>query len=441
MNSHLPLVAIVGRPNVGKSSFFNRIAGRRISIVKDEPGVTRDRIYADAEWCGFNFRIVDTGGLDIKSKDEMWKTMLKQAQLAVDLADVVVLVVDGKASLQQADQDVANFLKKSGKSVVLAVNKVDNINSVDFLYDYFKLGLGTPHAISCEQALGLGDLLDEIVKFFVKSQADLSQFTKIAVVGKPNVGKSSIVNRILGYDRVIVSQMAGTTRDAVDTPFEKDKKLYLLIDTAGLRRQRSIQQDTVEAYGALRAIESIRRADIVLVVADASEDFCEQTVRICGLVHQEGKPSIIVINKWDMLDKDNNTMKIYNERLQSKLAFMHYFVTLYVSAKTGQRVDKLLDRVDSVMDNANRRISTSLLNEIVGQAVAANQPYAPHGKRVKIFYATQAQSFPPKFVVFCNDSTLVHNTYKRYLENCIRKSVDFKGVPLKLYFNNSKKEE
>lgn len=436
--TNIPLVAIVGRPNVGKSSFFNKIAGRRISIVKDEPGVTRDRIYADAEWCGVNFRLVDTGGIDIRSKDGIWQTMKKQAELAIEVSDVVVLVVDGKSGVQQSDMDVANFLKKQTKPVVLAVNKIDNHGHNELIYDFYQLGLGEPFAISCEQMLGLGDLLDAILGKFDKNEPEISNTTKIAVVGKPNAGKSSIVNKILGYDRVIVSEVAGTTRDAVDTPFERDGKQYTIIDTAGLRRQRSIEQDTVEAYGAIRAIGAIRRADIVLIVLDASEPISEQTVKIAGLAHEEGKPSIIVVNKWDAIQKDNNSIKEYTNNLQVHLAFMHYFVPQYVSALTGQRIDKLLDTVDEVMSNAHRRITTSVLNEIVGQAVAANQPFAPRGQRIKIFYATQAEVAPPKFIVFCNDSTLIHNTYKRYLENSIRKAVPFDGVPIKVLFNNNK---
>jgi GTP-binding protein len=437
---NVPLIAIVGRPNVGKSSLFNKLAGRRISIVKDEPGVTRDRIYAAGEWCGISYRLVDTGGIDVGSKDELWKTMLTQAKIAIDLADIVILVVDGKSGLQQADMDVASFLKKSNKKIVLAVNKIDNIKHNELIYDFYAIGLGEPHAISCEQMLGLGDLLDEALTSFNKNEYVKSDNIRIALVGKPNAGKSSLVNRILGYERVIVSDVPGTTRDAIDTDFERDGKKYTIIDTAGLRRKRSIEEDTIEAYGAIRSISAIRKSDIVLIVADASEEFSEQTVKICGLAHEEGKPTIIVINKWDLVTKDNHTMKKFEEDLQVKLAFMHYFVPYFVSAVTGQRVQGILDMVDTVMDNAKRRISTSALNDIIGQAVAANQPYATKGQRIKILYGTQAEVSPPKFIIFCNDAKLIHNNYKRYLENTLRKSVDFRGVPLQIQFNSTKKD-
>ena len=435
-----PLVAIVGRPNVGKSSLFNKIVGHRISIVKDEIGVTRDRIYADAEWCGINFRLIDTGGIDIKSKDDIWQTMLAQAKLAVEVSDVVVLVVDGKSGVQQSDLDVAKFLKKSNKPVVLAVNKIDNVKHTDLTYNFYSLGLGEPHAVSCEQMLGLGDLLDVVLANCEKNEIEVIESTKIAIVGKPNAGKSSIVNKILGFERVIVSDVAGTTRDAIDTQFERDGKAYTLIDTAGLRRKRSIEDDTVEAYGVVRAIAAIKRADVVVIVSDASEEFSEQTVKICGLAHEEKKPTIILINKWDLVEKDNHTMQKFLSGLQVKLAFMHYFVAHFVSAKTGQRVDGILDAVDCVLQNASRRIPTSALNDIIGSAVASNQPFAPRGQRIKIFYATQADVCPPKFVVFCNDATLIHDNYRRYLENCLRKSVDFSGVPLQIFFSNSKKD-
>lgn len=441
VQSHVPVVAIVGRSNVGKSSLFNKLVGKRISIVKDEVGVTRDRIYSDAEWCGINFRLIDTGGIDIKSKDDLWKTMLTQAKIAVDVADVVILLVDGKAGVQQSDLDVASFLKKSNKPIVLAVNKIDNIKYNELIYDFYSLGLGEPLAISCTQMLGLGDLLDVVLEHRDKNEIVQTDSTKIAIVGKPNAGKSSIVNKLLGYERVVVSEVAGTTRDAIDTTLERDGKSYTLIDTAGLRRKRSIEEDTVEAYGVFRALGAIKRADVVVIVADASEEFSEQTVKICGLAHEEKKPTIILINKWDLVEKDNNTMKKYLQDLEAKLAFMSYFVAHFVSAKTGQRVDSILDVVDKVLENSNRRISTSILNDIIGMAVSANQPFAPRGQRIKIFYGTQAEASPPKFIIFVNDSTLIHDTYRRYLENCLRKAVDFSGVPLQIFFNNSKKED
>ncbi|MCL1945055.1 MAG: ribosome biogenesis GTPase Der [Firmicutes bacterium] len=439
-NQSIPIVAIVGRANVGKSSLFNKIAGKRISIVKDEIGVTRDRIYTHAEWCGVHFELIDTGGIDIKNKDNIWQTMLSQAKLAVELASVIILVVDGKAGLQQSDLDVANFLKKSGKPTVLAVNKIDNIKYLDLIYDFYSLGLGQPYGISCEQMLGLGDLLDVVLEKSKKNEFQQTESIKIAIVGKPNAGKSSIVNKLLGYDRVIVNEVAGTTRDAIDTEFQKDGKNYTIIDTAGLRRKRNIEEDTIESYGVIRTISAIKRANIVLIVVDASEDFCEQTVKICGLAHEEKKPTIVIINKWDLVQKDSYTMQKFENDLKSKLAFMSYFVPLFISAKTGQRIHDIINLVDKIISNSNKRISTSVLNDIIGSSVAANQPFSSNGRRIKIFYATQPEASPPKFIVFCNDSTLIHDNYKRYLENCIRKAVDFSGVPLTVYFNNSKKD-
>jgi len=440
MNNNLPIVAIVGRPNVGKSTLFNKLCGKRLSIVKDEVGVTRDRLYCDVEWCGYNFLLIDTGGIDLRSNDDMYKHMLAQANIAIELADVTIFLTDGKTGVTKDDIEIAKLLKKSTKRLVLAINKIDNLAMQEAEYDFYSLGISSQHAISAEQMLGLGDLLDDIVSGFEKNDAVSKQVTKIAVVGKPNAGKSSIVNKLLGYDRVIVSDIAGTTRDAVDTPFSHNGKDYILIDTAGMRRQRSIQQYSVESYGVMRAIVAIKRADIVLVVMDASEEISEQFVRIAGLVHEESKPSLIVFNKWDLIQKDTHTINLYKNELVDKLAFMSYFVTEFVSAKTGLRVEKLLSQVESIMQNANRRVQTSTLNDIVGKAVALNPPTAKRGQKIKILYATQVDINPPKFVVFCNDASLVHNTYKRYLENSLRKAFEFEGTPLVLVFNNSKGE-
>lgn len=436
-----PLVAVIGRPNVGKSTFFNKICGKRISIVKDVPGVTRDRIYADAEWCGYNFTLIDTGGIDLKSDDNMKFHIRKQAEIAASLADVILFFTDAKDGVVSSDYEIAEYLRSTGKPVLLVVNKLDNFE-MEKVYDFYELGLGEPIPISCEQAKGLGDLLDEVVKFFgdrVENEEDKS--LKIAVVGKPNVGKSSIINKILGFERVIVSDMAGTTRDAIDTPFEREGNSYLLIDTAGLRRKRSIEEDTVESYSVMRSLGAIRRADVVLIVLDSSEGISEQDIRIAGLVHEQGKPSIVVMNKWDKVEKDTYTILKYEEQLKTELNFMNYFESIFVSAATGLRLEKLFPLIHRVYDNASRRVTTGLLNEVISEAVSMNEPPSPGGRRLKIFYSTQAETNPPKFVVFVNDETLVHFSYKRYLENCLRKAFDLAGTPIKLVFNSKKEEK
>lgn len=438
-----PLVALIGRPNVGKSTFFNTICGRRISIVKDMPGVTRDRIYGDAEWCGYAFSIVDTGGLDIKNKDEFQANITRQAEIAVELADVVIFMVDGREGLVSADYDVANFLRKYNVPVVLAVNKLD-ANQVDLTYEFYSLGLGEPLACSAENNKGLGEILDECVKHFKEkiSIEEDNKKIKIAVVGKPNAGKSSIINKLLGENRVMVSNVAGTTRDAIDTPFKYNGKEYLLIDTAGIRRKRSVPNESVELYSVLRAFDAIRRADVVLLVIDASEGLSEQDTRIAGFIHEEGKPSIIVMNKWDLIEKDSYSMNKFNEDLNEDLKFMGYFVPLYVSALTGQRLNKIMEEVEIVYNKSNYRIGTSMLNEIISNAVAVNEPPIQKGKRCKIYYMTQASVAPPTFIVFVNDKNLMHFSYVRYLENCIRNAVDFKGTPIGIILRSkSDKEE
>lgn len=428
-----PLVAIVGRPNVGKSTFFNKICGKRISIVKDEPGVTRDRIYGDAEWCGYSFSLVDTGGLDVKNKSDFQLNITRQAELAVELADVVVMMVDGKEGLVPADHDAANFLRKYNVPVVLAVNKLDN-NEVENSYEFYNLGLGEPVAISAEQSFGLGDLLDIIVsKFKVKVSAEEDkEKIKIALVGKPNAGKSSLLNKLTGSNRVMVSDVAGTTRDAIDTPFRYNNRDYVLIDTAGIRRKRSIESESVELYSVIRAFEAIRRADVVLMVVDSNDGLTEQDVKIAGYIHEQGKPSIVIMNKWDLVEKDDKTINKFNERLMEDLKFMSYFQPLYVSALSGQRVNKIMETVEKVYENANRRIPTSMLNNILQEAVLTNEPPLKSGRRCKIYYMTQADVKPPTFVFFVNDKNLIHFSYERYLENCIRKSVDYSGTPIKL---------
>lgn len=437
-----PLVAVVGRPNVGKSTFFNRICGKRISIVKDLPGVTRDRIYADAEWQEYNFTLIDTGGIELKSDDAMYKHIRKQVEIAVDVADVIVFFVDGKQGLVASDMDVADYLRTVNKPVVLAVNKLDNftVENMDAVYDFYQLGLGEPIGVSAEQSKGLGDLLDEIVKYFDKIESDESDSIKIAVVGRPNVGKSSMVNKILGYERVIVSDVAGTTRDAVDTPFTRNDKNYTIIDTAGLRRKRGVEFDTVESYSVMRSIAAIKRADVVLIIFDSSEEISEQDVRIAGMVHEEGKPCIIVMNKWDVVEKDTHTIEDYKKTLDNQLAFMDYYVPIFVSAKTGQRVDRIFDVIDKVYENASRRIPTGILNDVIREAVSVNEPPSPSGRRLKILYATQTDVNPPKIVIFVNNEKILHFSYRRYLENSLRKAFDFSGTPIVVVYN-SKKEE
>lgn len=437
-----PLVAIVGRPNTGKSTFFNKICGKRISIVDDLPGVTRDRIYADAEWCGHAFTMVDTGGLDVKSDDTFQKSIKTQAQIAIDLAEVIVFIVDGMAGLVPADYEVAELLRKTKKPVVLVVNKLDKFE-VEKTYDFYQLGLGEPYPISCAQSKGLGEVLDAIVNSFsFKVEADaVDKAIKIAVVGRPNAGKSSIVNRILGEDRVLVSNVAGTTRDAIDTDFKYNGQKYTIIDTAGMRRQRSVLKESVEGYSVIRAMEAIKRADVVLIVFDSSEEISEQDVRIAGYVHEENKPSIVVMNKWDLVEKDGNTINTYQKMLEDKLSFMSYFKPLYLSALTGKRLEKIMPTVNEVYENSTRRITTGTLNEIIQKAILSQEPPTKKGKKLKIMYATQAETNPPTFVIFVNDTTLMHFSYERFLENRLRDAVNFEGTPIKLVFKNRKEEK
>lgn len=435
-----PLVAIVGRPNVGKSTFFNRIVGQRISIVEDTPGVTRDRLYADAEWCGHSFTLIDTGGLEIKSEDVMWSHIRAQAQIAVETADVIVFMLDGKTGLTHEDYEVAAYLRKSRKPILLVVNKLDN-NEQHLLYDFYELGLGEPIGISAGQAKGLGDVLDEIVKLTGKYETEeKEEALKIAVVGKPNAGKSSLVNKLLGYDRVIVSDIAGTTRDAIDTRIKIGDKEYILIDTAGIRRKRSVEED-LEQYSVMRSLGAVRRADVCLVVIDSSEELSEQDVKIAGYVHEQGKPSVVVMNKWDVVEKDTYTIEKYNRKLKEELKFMDYFIPTYVSAKTGKRVDNLIKLAERAYENASRRISTGLLNDVLREAILTNEPPSKNGKRLKIYYVTEVSSNPPTFVIFVNDDTLMHFSYRRYLENALRRSFDFEGTPVRLIIRNKNEKD
>ena len=437
-----PLVAIVGRPNVGKSTFFNKMAGRRISIVEDRPGVTRDRIYADVEWCGHAFTLIDTGGIEIHSEDQMWGHIREQVRIAVDLADVILYFVDGKMGIMPDDYDVAEYLRASRKPIVLAVNKIDG--SENFAaYDFYALGLGEPIPVSAENSLNLGDLLDAVVAYFneqAEAESGNENALKIAVVGKPNAGKSSLVNRLLGKERVIVSDIAGTTRDAIDTPFTVDGKNYRLIDTAGIRRKSKVEED-VEYYSVIRSIDAMRRADVVLVVIDANEGLTEQDVKICGLVHESRKPSLILMNKWDLVEKDTFTVNKFNEKLDAELKFMSYYKAMYISALTGQRVNAIMKNLDTVYENASRRISTGLLNDVLQDAMSVNEPPTHNGRKLKVYYATQASANPPTFVLFVNDKEIMHFSYKRYLENALRKAFDFSGTPISLKINNKDKDD
>lgn len=430
-----PLVAIVGRPNVGKSTLFNKLVGDRISIVEDEPGVTRDRVQADCEWCGRVFTLIDTGGLELKSDDEMWTHIREQVEIAVSAADAIVYVVDGRTGLTLDDEAIASYLRKAKVPVVLAVNKLDN-NEVDKTYDFYELGIGEPFAVSAVQGKGLGDLLDAVTEHLPEFDGEgEDDVLDIAIVGKPNAGKSSLTNKILGYDRVIVSNIAGTTRDAIDTPFERDGVRYNLIDTAGIRKKSSVDRG-VEQYSVLRALAAVRRADVVFVVIDSADGVTEQDVKICGYVHEQGKPSVIVMNKWDAVEKDTHTSAIMTKQLAAQLKFMDYFVAVYVSAMTGQRVEKLLAEARNVYEQASRRVTTSVLNDVVRDAILAVEPPSDNGRRLKVLYATQSDVCPPTFVFFVNDEKLVHFSYRRYLENSLRKAFEFRGTPIRLVFRN-----
>ena len=434
-----PLIAIVGRPNVGKSTLFNRIVGKKVSIVEDFEGVTRDRLYCDGEWCGCQFTLIDTGGLEIKSQDKMWRHIRAQAQMAVEIADSIIFVVDGKAGMTANDIEVAEFLRTSKKPVTIAVNKLDN-NEQDAIYDFYSLGVGDVVGVSAEQSKGIGDLLYIVTENLPKSNPDeQEEIINIAIVGKPNAGKSSITNKLLGYERVIVSDIAGTTRDAIDTEFEWNGKKFNIIDTAGIRKKSAVDEG-IEQYSVLRSLAAIRRADVVLVVIDAEAGMSEQDIKICGYAHEQGKPSVIVMNKWDAVEKDTFTINTFNKKMQGDLKFMDYFQSIYVSAFTGQRVDKILALASEVYEQSVRRVQTGVLNDIIADAVVAVEPPSHNGKRLKIYYVTQGGIQPPTFVFFVNDSNLMHFSYERYLENTLRKTFEFKGSPIKLIFRNRKEE-
>lgn len=437
-----PLVAIVGRPNVGKSTLFNRLVGRRVAIVEDTPGVTRDRIYGDAEWLNQKFTLIDTGGIEPANEDVIAVQMRRQAELAIETSDVILFLVDGRDGLTAADEEVATILRKSNKPVVLGVNKLDAPKFHEAVYEFYALGLGEPYILSAGQGIGLGDVLDAVCAHFGEGTSEEEEgVINIAVVGKPNVGKSSLVNALLGEERVIVSDIPGTTRDAVDTPFTQDGQAYILVDTAGIRRKRAIEDESIERYSVIRSLAAVRRADVVLFVCDATEGLSEQDVKIAGFVHEEGKPGIILVNKWDLVEKDTHTMDKFQKKMEVDLNFMPYVPYLFISAKNGQRVQKVLSLVNDVYAQSIRRVPTGALNDVLNEAVSMNEPPSQNGRRLKLYYGTQVAVQPPTFVIFVNESSLVHFSYQRYLENYLRKTFGFSGTPIRIYFRNRSHEE
>lgn len=438
-----PVVAIVGRPNVGKSTLFNALAGEQISIVKDTPGVTRDRIYADVTWLNYNFTLIDTGGIEPESKDIILSQMREQAEIAIASADVIIFMVDVRQGLVDSDSKVANMLRRSGKPVVLVVNKVDSFQKMmTDVYEFYNLGVGDPVPVSSVGKLGIGDMLDEVVKHFPESAAEdeEDERPRIAIVGKPNVGKSSIINKIVGESRVIVSDIAGTTRDAIDTDITYNGNEYVFIDTAGLRRKNKIKEE-LERYSIIRTVTAVERADVVLVVIDATEGVTEQDAKIAGIAHERGKGIIVVVNKWDAIEKNDKTIYEHTNRIKDILSFMPYAEILFISAKTGQRVGKIFDTIDMVIENQNLRIQTGVLNEILSEAVAMQQPPSDKGKRLKIFYITQVSVKPPTFVIFVNNKELMHFSYTRYLENKIRDTFGFRGTALRFIIRERGEKE
>ena len=437
-----PVVAIVGRPNVGKSTLFNALAGEMISIVKDTPGVTRDRIYADVTWLDKEFTMIDTGGIEPDSKDIILSQMREQAQIAIDTADVIIFITDVKQGLVDADSKVADMLRRSGKPVVLVVNKVDNFDKyMADVYEFYNLGIGDPVPISAASRLGLGDMLDIVAENFPEgsAQAEDDDRPRVAIVGKPNVGKSSIINKLLGENRVIVSDIAGTTRDAIDTEILHNGKEYIFIDTAGLRRKNKIKEE-LERYSIIRTVTAVERADVVLMVIDATEGVTEQDAKIAGIAHERGKGVIIVVNKWDAIEKSDRTMREYESDIRQVLSYMPYAEIMYVSAATGQRLNRLYDMIDMVIENQTLRIATGVLNEIMTEAVAMQQPPSDKGKRLKLYYITQVAVKPTTFVIFVNDKELMHFSYTRYLENKIREAFGFRGTSLKFFIRERKEK-
>lgn len=437
-----PIVAIVGRPNVGKSTLFNALAGENISIVKDTPGVTRDRIYADVTWLNYNFTLIDTGGIEPDSGDIILSQMREQAQIAIDTADVIVFLVDVRQGLQDADSKVADMLRRSRKPVVLVVNKVDSFQKyMADVYEFYNLGIGDPVPISASSRLGIGDMLDEVSRHFSEESEDEEEDErpKVAIVGKPNVGKSSIINKLVGENRVIVSDIAGTTRDAIDTNIFWNDREYVFIDTAGLRRKNKIKEE-LERYSIIRTVTAVERADVVVVVIDATEGVTEQDAKIAGIAHDRGKGMIVAVNKWDAIEKDDKTIYEFSRKVREVLSFMPYAEILFISAETGQRLGKLFETIDMVIENQTLRIQTGVLNEIIMEATAMQQPPSDKGKRLKIFYVTQVAVKPPTFVIFVNDKELMHFSYTRYLENRIRDTFGFKGTSLKFIIRERKEQ-
>ncbi|MBQ9060507.1 MAG: ribosome biogenesis GTPase Der [Firmicutes bacterium] len=436
-----PLVAVVGRPNVGKSTFFNRIVGRRVSIVEDTPGVTRDRIYAEAEWSGIHFGLIDTGGIEPDSDDIILSQMREQAQVAMDMADVILFMVDGKDGMTASDQEVASMLRRTGRKVVLAVNKIDTPNLPDDFYDFYELGLGEPIPISSANMLNLGDLLDAIIENFPEGAGTEEEDSiKIAMIGKPNVGKSSLVNRLLGENRVIVSPIAGTTRDSIDTPFTFEGEDYLLIDTAGIRRKSKVNED-IERFSVLRAVAAIERCDVCMLMIDATEGITEQDKKIAGIAHEAGKGIVVCVNKWDLVAKETNTMNEFRKEIARELQFMSYAPAVFISALTGQRTDQVIKMAKYVAENRAMRVPTGQLNTVITDATMMKQPPSDKGKRLKIYYVTQVGVKPPLFSFKINSRPLMHFSYSRYLENKIREAFGFEGTSLKFVFREKGEKE
>ena len=437
-----PVVAIVGRPNVGKSTLFNVLAGERISIVQDTPGVTRDRIYAEVSWLDYNFTLIDTGGIEPDSGDIILSQMREQAQIAIDTADVIIFITDVRQGLVDADQKVADMLRRSKKPIILAVNKVDDFKKyMSDVYEFYNLGIGDPVPVSAASRLGIGDLLDEVAKHFTQEMLEEAEDDRprIAIVGKPNVGKSSLINKLTGENRVIVSDIAGTTRDAIDTDIKYNGREYVFIDTAGLRRKNKIKEE-LERYSIIRAVTAVERADVVIIVIDATEGVTEQDAKIAGIAHERGKGIIIAVNKWDAIEKDDKTIYKHTEKIRQILSFMPYAEILFISAKTGQRTGRIFETIDVVLENNSMRVATGVLNEIMAEAVAMQQPPTDKGKRLKLYYITQAAVKPPTFVIFVNDKNLMHFSYTRYLENKIREAFGFKGTSLKFIIRERKED-
>lgn len=433
-----PIVAVVGRPNVGKSTLFNKISGQRISIVEDTPGVTRDRIYAEAEWLSYRFTLIDTGGLEPESDEAILKQMYSQAEIAIETADVILFIVDVKTGVTDTDMQVANILRKTKKPIILVANKVDDLRKYSMdVYEFYSLGLGDPIGVSAGQGLGLGEMLDEVVKYFPdNSKEDEDDETiKVAIIGKPNVGKSSLINKILGEDRVIVSDVAGTTRDAIDSNYERDGQKYVFIDTAGMRRKSKIKEN-IEKYSIIRAVTAVERADVCLLMINAEDGISDQDTKIAGIAHENGKAVIIVVNKWDLVEKDNKTMSKFNKEIEQELKYMPYAPIIYISALTGQRIHKLFGMIKVVSENNSRRISTGLLNDVLIEAMALNQPPSEKGKQLRIYYMTQVSVKPPTFVLFVNDTELLHFSYRRYIENQLRQAFGFDGTPIHFIARN-----